>query len=363
MSASMRGNTEENQQGFVAIVVTMILMVVLVLVTVGFLRIIGREQRQVLDRQLSNQAFYAAETGINDAAKALADPVSPYTTNKTVCGPDGTIQFPNSSNKIDGASGNVEYSCLTIDQQPRSLKYSSISKDDAKVIRFSTFQADGTTPVNITRLRISWQAESGVPTFSSVAAGTFLPVSGASNWGANTGVLRAALTPLVTVDRNALIANTFTTFLYPGTAAANQFGQVAYTSTVASQGSVVDGRCNTANTPKSCIVEITGLNGSSFLLVLRSVYAASSVEITAHNGGVVGTTSNDVRIGGAQSLVDATGKASDVLRRLVVRIPTRNSYAMPAFTLNSADDICKQYSVAPASTMAFVTNPAGACTP
>jgi hypothetical protein len=53
--------------GFVSIIVCMIIMTILSLITIGFAQIMAREQRQALDRQLSSQAFYAAESGVNDA--------------------------------------------------------------------------------------------------------------------------------------------------------------------------------------------------------------------------------------------------------------------------------------------------------
>src|SRR5688500_17746685 len=128
---TMRGNNKNQQSGFVAIIVTMIIMVVLILITTGFMRIIGREQRQDLDRQLSSQAFYAAETGINNAARALTDPATPLMVDKNECGPSSTpplsLHFPAGSNVVDASSG-IEYTCLTIDRTPRSLEYSALGK-------------------------------------------------------------------------------------------------------------------------------------------------------------------------------------------------------------------------------------------
>jgi hypothetical protein len=56
---------------------------------------------------------------------------------------------------------------------------------------------------------------------------------------------------------------------------------------------------------------------------------------------------------GAQTLVDSTGKAQDVLRRIQVRIPTNNGYDIPDGT---HADICKQYDLEPASTTSKTTD-------
>lgn len=60
-----------NQEGMVAIITTMVIMVVVTLVVSSFALIVRREQQQSLDRQLSTQAFYAAESGISAAYDAL----------------------------------------------------------------------------------------------------------------------------------------------------------------------------------------------------------------------------------------------------------------------------------------------------
>ena len=59
------------ERGVVSIMVSIVLMAVMTLIVLGFSEIARRDQRQTLDRQLSNQAFYAAEIGVNDAQQAI----------------------------------------------------------------------------------------------------------------------------------------------------------------------------------------------------------------------------------------------------------------------------------------------------
>src|SRR4051812_31465613 len=61
----------KNEDGLVALLVVGILIILLSLVTVAFTKLMGREARQSLDRVLSTQAYYAAESGINDARDYL----------------------------------------------------------------------------------------------------------------------------------------------------------------------------------------------------------------------------------------------------------------------------------------------------
>jgi len=69
--ASNTESLQRNQSGMVSIMVTMILMIVMSLIVVGFAQVSRRNQRVALDRQLSTQAFYAAESGVNDAREFL----------------------------------------------------------------------------------------------------------------------------------------------------------------------------------------------------------------------------------------------------------------------------------------------------
>lgn len=61
-----------NQAGLVSFMVVTIIMIVLTLIVLAFARLVQREQVQTLDRQLNAQAFYAAESGINDAVRELS---------------------------------------------------------------------------------------------------------------------------------------------------------------------------------------------------------------------------------------------------------------------------------------------------
>ena len=88
MVITMKQRQAKDERGMVAIMIAMFLMIILSLITLGFLRLMQREQRQALDNSLSTQAYYAAESGINDAVKAArANPA--YA--KGTCGPDATL--------------------------------------------------------------------------------------------------------------------------------------------------------------------------------------------------------------------------------------------------------------------------------
>lgn len=71
MSKHNNNKIRSNQEGIVAIIVAVILTVLMSLIILAISQNANREQRQALDRQLSDQAFYNAESGVNDLANYL----------------------------------------------------------------------------------------------------------------------------------------------------------------------------------------------------------------------------------------------------------------------------------------------------
>src|ERR1700761_8288581 len=62
-----------DEQGMVSILVTMIMVIVISLIVIGFAEVSRRNQREALDNQLSTQAYYAAESGVNAAVQYFSD--------------------------------------------------------------------------------------------------------------------------------------------------------------------------------------------------------------------------------------------------------------------------------------------------
>ena len=61
----------KNQSGVVSIVASIIIMVILSLIAISFARIMRQEHQQAFERQLHTQAYYAAETAINDVRQEV----------------------------------------------------------------------------------------------------------------------------------------------------------------------------------------------------------------------------------------------------------------------------------------------------
>ncbi len=368
-----------NQKGLVSIAVTMMFLAIITLITVSFAFLMRREQQQVLDRQLSTQAFYAAESGVSDAVSLLnAQP----NTDIDNC-EDSQTTFSDFTNRTLSDAGPIEYTCVLIDRSPTELSFDEIGTDTSRTIRLQSGAG------NFSNVIISWQASNypddqdpvfatnqnfNLPTraFNNSEAGSYKPdrpecVAGIDtvrgSFANSTGMVRAMLIP-ASGDRDTLIDESKTFFLYP------KCGQIVTTDpseftanfgSSADNGKLLSGVCEEGGLAASqnlnfCNIQISNVNSSDIYLNLKSIYQASSIKIQVTDG-----EGNPMPLIGQQAVIDATGKANDVLRRIQVRVPLRQTHDQfaPEFVLESMDDICKRLQTRPGSTSyGGCTNPA-----
>lgn len=340
MLRSQKNNT--NQQGFVSIIVTLILMIVLSLIVLGFARLSRREQRNTLDRQLSTQAFYAAESGINDFSKALSngtiDLSIPSNHSRTTCGGPWPV------NNVLDSTTNTEYTCVLYNLDPPNLVY------DAKNNQVTIIPITNT---NLRQLKFSWGSGPGDTNFRPSPITDLPPAgSGAGNWNSDAGILKAVLIPRKDINRNQYLNNTFTGYMYP-LQTAGSAGSVNYNQGFGANNSGVigDGHCdqNNTSTAYKCNIDlnldplVATFGAKGWYLVLTSIYVTPQhVQITCNDGVT------DVPCEGAQMVIDATGKSQDVIRRVQVRKTLTNGTSdfLP-IGFESANSICKQIQVAP----------------
>lgn len=319
-----------NQQGLVSITVALIMMIIITLLIFSFALVARREQRLALDRRLSSQAYYAAESGINKARYEINN--NTISSNVTTCTP------------VDiNAATSVQTTCALVDLTPNSLAFDGVTTDKSKVIKLSAINSSGTA-TNIRRIEFYWNSSSQPTSFSSRNNGVF-PTT------ATFSVLRVSLTKLtlpIPFNRDNLNNNTYHAFLYPKTSSV--LPTDAIFNNDAQQGVVVQGYCATTNSPKYCkaVINIpSGTNESNFLLKLSSIYTNANVAIYAYD--TASTGGNQLAFRGSQAVVDATGRAQDVLRRIQARVPLDNSWTSEAWSV-TANRICKVYNVSSSTT-------------
>lgn len=339
-----RPSLVSDESGVASFLVTLVLMLVITLIVIGFAQIARRDQREALDDQLSTQAFYAAETGVNLVQKLMqTNPVS--TLKKTVC---PAQPGPYNGAQLNNTNTQVANSCLLVDTAPTSLVYGSIGTNSTVV----PLQPD-VSGYGIGTLTITWNPKS--PSSSDnlgncPAYGSF-STTASGGWPATCafGVLRFDLvdtTAAGTLTAQNLQNQTMTVFA-PPTASPNspivkkESGAVPFTFTGAG-GNVT---CSSVN--DSCSLTVSNVNFShTNYLRLTSLY--KDVAVSSISGK--GSGGQAVSFVGAQIEVDSTGKAVDVLRRVQVRLDQNNQLA-PSNAIQSTTGICKLYTTDGSSTV------------
>lgn len=321
---------KNDESGMVAIMMTMFLIIIMSLIVLSMSQNSNKEQRQALDRQLSDQAFYNAETGINDTAWYLYNnPSAPIDNLTSDCQSLG-VGAP--SRDIDGAAGVNKYTCVLYNKAPAEAYYDSLSTSNPKVLLLQAVNNAGGAET-ISKLTISWD-DTENPSASVSSPCNF---SGASPDLPTTcgygGVRIDLIRP--TESRDLLRQLSFITYLLPSSSGS---GAVNYSN---DQGSIALGSCPAyVSGTRRCKVTINDVNGNNLFLTLRSLYRPTNVTVSAVN-----PAGNTVRFKDSQIMIDSTGRSADVLRRIQVRIPARSEYSVPGFTLQTKDSICKVLNV------------------
>ncbi len=337
---SKNNQLSKSQSGLVSIIVTMIIMVIISLIVIGFAKLTRREQRQSLDRQLSTQAFYAAESGINDALEVIkTTPITADYIDKCE-GPGSFIDDYNLdvTRKLDGAGGVVSYTCLFVDATPPSLELDSVDSNGSEILPIQA--ADGGS---IDTIIISWQGKEN-PQVKSGCGSSYPNLVSAGQWNNCTpGLMRVDVVPTNTLSRDTLIDSTMTTFLYPKGTGGSFLMAASSASGYANQGTIVDTLCDGSQGKYLCTMKISTSGATRYILRLKSIYKTSIVNIVGQRSGTA------QELAGAQATIDATGKANDVLRRIQVRAPLSSmiSEVIPDFAIHTAETLCKRFQSAP----------------
>ncbi len=338
-----RYRLHQREEGLASFLVTAIMIIVISLIVLGFGVLARRENQTALDRQLSTQAYYAAESGVNDAIKAIqayqaANPAlatnPPSKTNCSNTKSDPYLALSSSSSFSLSSGGKASYSCLLIFTQPSSLVYDSTT---SKVINIQD-----NSGASFQSLSIEWLDSN----FTNQAAFNNCPSRGTfpASWPdkCDADVLRVDLVPAAALESvtplKALESQTFTVFLYPSTAKVGP--TITYNPSPSGEGAIVSAGC--INT--GCSATINNLNQNQYYMRVTAMYGIpQNITITGQDANGVADFSH------GQAVIDSTGRAQNELRRIEVRttINNLNNGFFPAQALQLKDSICKRFYITP----------------
>lgn len=261
---------QKNQTGLVSIMVVGIIAVLITLVVLAFSRISNRDLRQSLDRQLSAQAGYAAETGLNDAVAMLK---AGTLADQSNCSNGVNAVYGSVANASVGSTG-ASVTCVLVKSSTDKLRVDNQPVGSTKVLVVNN-------AFEVNSLLFSWDGGSvsypysgtsnsnaTSPSLPTISEWPGLNATSTATIGNKPAVLKVSIIPIVDdstqVPANqwntaaAIQAHTQTYFLYPNgdNAASVETGKVNYNNAFAGypneNGAIVLGDCN-KNTAGSAV--------------------------------------------------------------------------------------------------------------
>lgn len=350
MIIKSRSASQLNQSGAAAIFVVMILMTLLALISISFSHLMNREVRQSLDRQLSAEAYYAAESGVNDAKAYLAN----GGTSSTGCAVPAAGSNSFVTNGDISGDGAIKYSCVAIDIAPHELIF-NLKPGQSKIFKL--------TPANLGMVYFSWQRDSLIPSTPLGALGSLPPETSVSSTAA--GMLRVAFYAVPPTagtpgtDTNASLGGASRNyFLYPNAGSGNtncgnnktSTGCVDYAS-IAQNGAFVSGNCSNGTYPKLPYANAAKRYCNSGITDIKSSGTAYYVRVTAMYAPIIGAlevatpTSTSLQIPDNEGYIDITGTGTDVSQRVRAIITNAAEFDNPVNGLWSMRGICKLFRV------------------
>jgi hypothetical protein len=332
---SMRGKVSGirgKEAGVASFLIVMIMMIVITLIVLGFSQVARRNAREALDRQLSSQAFYAAESGVNVTTAAISNFMKTVSfanlPNKTSCANAYDPNQPGGVGAPIADLGNgTRYSCVLVNPNPSTLVYNP-TRQGSVVVPILT-----TGSLGLTTLKFTWQMQSGGsnPTCPGASQQTF---PAASAWPCDFGIVRMDMVASPYATYTNLPAATVTTYLTP---LGGHSGAITLPSF--------------AGSTRAYVASASGCSGGTCLYRDTPNFTISGTVA----GGAPASFS------GAQAVVDTTGQAQDELRRIQVRVQldaTADPQTIPANGLGSNATICKRFPIKPGNNV----DPANLCT-
>lgn len=343
------------QSGAASMIVVIFMAIILSIVTIGFIRIAINEQRTSTDDDLTARAYYAAESGLEDAKRAIKRHIedSTFQLNGDTCAPPAGY-----SSTLSGTSEfDVEYTCQLIDFTPSIVTSEFSSANQVKQINVKPVNSTGVA-TTFDSLTLRWHLDAVAPAGDgAVSGGGPVYLRGASDYSLpqnsawpNPAMMKLTFisypdgSPANRITETSIIASTV--LLSPNAASATngQSGVVfpgGNTVNATVDGQVLGADCVDSNDNMVCEMtfDFTGFPANRNLDIrLSNLYASTTTELTMLNGAT------PVFFEDAQVVVDVTGRAGGVYRRIEASLDLNSPNLLPEFAVQSGTDICKDFS-------------------
>ena len=332
----------QDNQGVISFFTVIFLTTLLIIITTAFIRLMVSEQRQATDNDLSSRAFFAAESGVDDAIADIRDSI------KT----KGELDPTDLDNPLDSCGSEVvldpdsdiSYTCRFISFDVTSL---SGHLERGEIVNFDLVGVPDAVSARL-KWHIPNEDQEGVNASRAVFNGQTWPGVGAnrpaSEWTTDNvpALMRLQTVNYPTTGLNSASINNNISFAYPDNSGSpNGSGDVASTSKRVTACTLL------ASTSSSYACQFTFLdidgptNNANKFLRLQALNNKTSYELQLLDSG-----GNPVEVPD-QAVIDVTGKAGNVFRRIRVTVPlnTGNAEDIADYALLVDQRICKNFEV------------------
>ena len=367
------------KKGAVSIFAVIFSTLLLTVLTVSFMGLMISAQQRAINNDLSQSAYDSALAGVEDAKRVVracangnvdacsaleaasdCQVVARAKVNGSVDQPETVI----ASNSSSGQSFDQAYTCVNIAMDSVDYLF------EAQSGRAHVVPLRATQPIK--KITIEWftlednnNAPARTPT-SSPASNTSLPPIASWNSSAPSLIRAQLITPGESFSLSSLdeSSSSRTLFLRPDTMSngatsgmptANiQVSQAAQPRATSGDGaytnSVSTVACSSsyANNGFSCSVTLdladdqvisTGASNNA-LLRIDSLYKGANVRVTLHS-----QDGTEIKFDDVQPVVDSTGRASTLFRRVEARLRMGTDFPYPSYVADVQNNLCKNFSV------------------
>jgi len=320
---------KQDQVGAASLLFTLIMIIIISLLAIGFSVITTNDQKETLNKNLASNTEYAAQSAINSVVEGIT------AKNSLVAGSKNTCQTNLNNGIIPSFPGtNTSISCVKWTYNPTSLLYNATNAAST-VINPQTSSASP-APTTMTELDIAWSLISGQALYSSPSL-------------SNLGSATSGKFPLLKiVTSNTDMSNFKITYVYP----TNDTTAPSVNNISGSAISIVKTKCSSTST---CSVKISGFNSSSGWrgdsarcstpsscgLISVTILDGSAAAITISGMDNAGS---GITLADSQVQIDATAVNGSSVKRLIAGYTINQSSGWsPSFVAGSSQVLGKNY--------------------
>jgi len=340
---------KQDQSGAASLLFTLIMIIIISLLAIGFSVITTNDQKETLNKNLASNTEYAAQSAINSVIEGITAKNPLVVASKNTCqnnANNGIIPtFPES---------NTSISCVKWTYNPASLSYNATNAAST-VINPQTSDTSP-SPTTMTELNITWSLSTGKNLYTKPS---LVDLTSASS--GNFPILKI-------VTSNTNMSNFKTTYVYP--TSNNKAPTVNDIS--GSSINIIQTKCSSKLT---CSVKLSGFNGlsgwkgdsaqcpnsSNCGLVSVTVLDGSQTALTISGKDSKGSS---ITLSDSQIQIDATAVNGNSVKRLIAGYTINQSSGWsPSFVAGSAQVLGKNYRYDfPSGTSASNPGPASTAT-